>query len=234
MVRDYYQTQFLDPDRERYANDLDLYEQEILAQKNESFYTPEGYRAIKQILLSYPEEVDRGLKNERARVNLAAKAVAQALQGVAEAGISAEGWDDMVKPRAAYDDAAEELRAARQDYADKRKQLTLPLIQDALDAINAAHAAGIDFDALIDKYSTDKNEQNLQKGGYPVHPDSKNWPEDFIEAAMALKKPGDISGPVLTDLGIHILCYASDIPAGEHELTAEERETLNASALRYY
>ena len=51
---------------------------------------------------------------------------------------------------------------------------------------------------------------------------------------MALKKPGDISGPVLTDLGIHILCYASDIPAGEHELTAEERETLNASALRYY
>ncbi len=106
MIQDYYQTQFLDPDRERYENDLDLYEQEILAQKNESFYTPEGYRAVKQILLKYPEEVDRGLKNERARVNLAAKAVAQALQDVAEAGISAEGWDDMVKPRAAYDAAA--------------------------------------------------------------------------------------------------------------------------------
>ena len=38
----------------------------------------------------------------------------------------------------------------------------------------------------------------------------------------------------MTDLGIHILYYASDIPAGEHELTAEERETLNASALVYY
>ena len=33
MISEYYQTQFLDPDRERYENDLDLYEQEILAQK---------------------------------------------------------------------------------------------------------------------------------------------------------------------------------------------------------
>lgn len=140
----------------------------------------------------------------------------------------------MVKPRAAYDAAAEELRLARQDYADKRKKLTLPLIQDTVDAINVAHAAGIDFDSLINKYSTDKNEQNLEKGGYPVHPDSKNWPEDFIKAVVALKVPGELSEPVLTDMGIHILYYASDIPAGEHELTPEERETLNASALHYY
>ena len=53
-------------------------------------------------------------------------------------------------------------------------------------------------------------------------------------AVKALQKPGDISDHVLTVLGIHILYYASDIPAGAHELTAEERETLNASALYYY
>ena len=234
MISEYYQTRFLDPDRERYENDLDLYEQEILAQKNESFYTPAGYRAIQQILLSYPEEVDKRLKNEQARVNLAAKAVAQAFQGVAEAGISAESWDDMVEPRAAYDAAAEELHEAQQEYADKRRKLTLPLIEDTVGEIKAAHAAGIDFVSLINKYSTDKNEQNFEKGGYPVHPDSKNWPEDFLNAVKALQKPGDISDPVLTDLGIHILYYASDIPAGAHELTAEERETLNASALYYY
>ena len=234
MVREYYQTQFLDPDRERYENDLDLYEREILAQKNESFYTPEGYRAIRQILLAYPDEVDRGLKNERARVNLAARAVSQALQDVANAGITAEGWDDMLEPRAAYDAAAGELRAAQQAYAEKRRRLTLPLIEEKTKEIRAAHDAGIDFDSLIRKYSTDKSEQNTTGGGYPVHPDSKNWPEDFLRAAATLKKPGDISDPVLTDLGIHILCYASDIPAGEHELTPEERETLNASAINYY
>lgn len=234
MIEEYYQTQFLTPDRERYENDLDLYEQEILAQKNESFYTPEGYRAIQQILLSYPEEVEKGLKKERETVNRAGKATAEALQSLATAAAVAEGWDDMAEPRAAYDAALEALKAAQADFNEKRRQLARPLIQDTAQAIQAAHDAGIDFGTLIDKYSTDKSEQNTEKGGYPVHPDSKNWPEDFIEAAMALKAPGDISKPVFSDLGIHILCYASDIPAGEHELTADERETLNASALYYY
>ena len=234
MIREYYQSQFLEPDRERYENDLDLYEQEILAQKNESFYTPEGYRAIQQILLAYPDEVDRGLKNERARVNLAARAVSQALQDVANAGITAEGWDDMVEPRTAYDAAAGELRTAQQAYAEKRRRLTMPLIIEKTKEIRAAFDGGIDFDSLIRKYSTDKNEQNTTGGGYPVHLDSKNWPEDFLNAVATLQKPGDISDPVLTDMGIHILYYASDIPAGEHELTPEERESLNASAINYY
>ena len=35
-------------------------------------------------------------------------------------------------------------------------------------------------------------------------------------------------------MGIHILYYASDIPAGPHQLTDEERNALNASALYYY
>ena len=35
-------------------------------------------------------------------------------------------------------------------------------------------------------------------------------------------------------MGIHILYYASDIPAGPHRLTDEERNALNASALYYY
>ena len=94
--------------------------------------------------------------------------------------------------------------------------------------------AGIDFNSIINKYSTDKNGQNLDKGGYPVHPDSKNWPGEFLEAVGKLERSGDTSGPVLTDMGIHILYYASDIPEGAHELTAEERSALNASALYYY
>ena len=37
MIHEYYENQFLNPDKERYANDIDLYEREILAQQNESF-----------------------------------------------------------------------------------------------------------------------------------------------------------------------------------------------------
>lgn len=234
MVREYYQTQFLDPDRERYENDLDLYEREILASRNESFYTPEGYRAIKQILLDYPEAVAKGLKNETAHVNQAAQAVAAALQSLTAVVTTTDDWEELNEPRATYDAALTELTAAQASYTEKREKLAKPLIQNTVDEITAAFEAGIDFDSLIKKYSKDTSEQNLDKGGYPVHPDSPNWPEDFLLTAAALKKPGDISKPILTDLGIHILYYASDIPSGEHELTAEEQETLKASALYYY
>ena len=234
MVEKYYEAEFLLPDRQRYENDLDLYEQEILANHNEAFYTPAGYRAIQQVLLDYPDEVTRGLRNENAHVNEAARAVAEAVQKVTEAALSGDSWDDVAEPRAQYDEALEALKSAQQAYTDKRKALALPLVRETVDAINAEIDAGIDFNSIINKYSTDKNEQNLDKGGYPVHPDSKNWPGEFLEAVGKLEKPGDTSGPVLTDMGIHILYYASDIPEGPHELTAEERSALNASALYYY
>lgn len=234
MVEKYYEAEFLLPDRQRYENDLDLYEQEILANHNEAFYTPAGYRAIQQVLLDYPDEVTRGLRNENAHVNEAARAVAEAVQKVTEAALSGDSWDDVAEPRTEYDEALEVLKSAQQAYTDKRKALALPLVRETVDAINAEIDAGIDFNSIINKYSTDKNEQNLDKGGYPVHPDSKNWPGEFLEAVGKLEKPGDTSGPVLTDMGIHILYYASDIPEGAHELTAEERSALNASALYYY
>lgn len=234
MVEKYYEAQFLLPDRQRYENDLDLYEQEVLANNNEAFYTPAGYRAIQQVLLDYPDEVTRGLRNENAHVNEAARAVAEAVQKVTEAALSGDSWDDVAEPRAQYDEALEALKSAQQAYTDKRKALALPLVRETVEAINAEIDAGIDFNTIINKYSTDKNEQNLDKGGYPVHPDSKNWPGEFLEAVGKLEKPGDTSGPVLTDMGIHILYYASDIPEGAHELTAEERSALNASALYYY
>lgn len=234
MIREYYEEQFLNPDRERYENDIDLYEREILAQQNESFYTPAGYRAIQQILLEYPDEVNKGLAQEKVQFTQAAQAVASALQPLADAAATAQDWDDISEECASYAEAVKALEAVQKAVVDKREALTMPLIQARVDEINAAFEAGIDFTSLIKKYSADTNAQNTEKGGYPVHPDSKNWPAEFLHAATALEKPGDISEPVLTDLGVHILYYASDIPEGAHELTGEEQETLNTSALNYY
>lgn len=75
---------------------------------------------------------------------------------------------------------------------------------------------------------------NLSRNGYLFHPDSSTWPEAFKEAAQKLEKPGDISKPVYSETGVHILCYEGEAPAGDHVLTDEEREQLNASALQYY
>ena len=52
--------------------------------------------------------------------------------------------------------------------------------------------------------------------------------------AAALVKPGDISAPVVTEQGVHIICYVGDAPAGAHVLTEDEKQLLNAAALRYY
>ena len=231
MVREFYETQFLNPDRERYENDIDLYEQEILALRNESFYTPAGYRAIQQILIEYPDEVNKGLAKEKMQFAQAAQAVASALQPLANAAATAQGWDDISEACANYAEAAKALEAVRKAVVEKREALTMPLIQARVDEIREQFEAGIDFTSLIDRYSADTNAQNTEKGGYPVHPDSKNWPAEFLEAAKALQKPGDISGPVLTDLGVHILYYASDIPEGEHELTGEEQQRLGPELL---
>ena len=106
QVDAYYEEQFVGPDREDYEGNVAKYDQEILMNNNEAFYTPEGYRYIRQIVLEIPEAALKAAKTE--------------------------------------------------------------------------------------------------------------------------------SEPFVTEQGIHILCYAGDVPAGEHVLTDEERELLNAAALRYY
>ena len=106
-------------------------------------------------------------------------------------------------------------------------------MQGTVDEITERYEAGIDFQSLIAKYSADTSERNAAGTGYPLHAQSEGWPEDFIKAGMALEKPGDISAPVLTEKGIHILYYAGDVPAGDHVLTDDEKELLKQSALYY-
>ena len=158
QLDEYYETQLVAPDRERYSGNIPLYEQEILAANNASFYTPEGYRNIRQILLEYPEEVETALKPFRARAEEAAKEVGEAYIALADAAAKAEDWSELDAPRAEYDEAAEGLRQAADALADERKKLTMPLIRDTLDAIDERLDAGIDFGALITKYSADVSE----------------------------------------------------------------------------
>ena len=234
QLDEYYETQFLAPDRERYAKDIAAYEREILAGDNESFYTPEGYRYVRQILLEYPEAVESALKPEKAKVETAGKAGSEAVAKLTQVATSAEDGSEVDEPRAAYDAAMAQLETANRAYADRRREVTMPLIQDTLDAIDERLAAGIDFVSLISKYSADVTERNVTGAGYPIHPESTGWPTEFLEAAMALEKPGDVSEPVLTEKGVHILYYGGDIPAGDHVLTEDERELLKESALYHY
>lgn len=186
-------------------------------------------------MLDIPQAALDAAASENVRLKRAAQAMTTALQNLTLAATEASDWsDDLAAAKADYDEASKALQEAQRDYQTALKAATLPLIQEQVDEIKEQYAAGIDFKSLVNRYSTDKTERNLSGDGYLFHPDSQQWPEDFKAAAAALVKPGDISDPVVTEQGVHIICYVGDAPAGAHVLTEDEKQLLNAAALRYY
>ena len=235
QVDAYYEEQFVAPDREAYEGNIDRFDQEILMNNNEAFYIPEGYRYIRQIVLEIPQAAMDAVASEKVRFNRAAQAMTTALQNLTMAATEASDWsDDLAAAKTGYDEASKALQEAQSDYQAALKAATLPLMQEQVDEIREQYAAGIDFKSLVNRYSIDKTERNISGEGYLFHPDSQQWPEDFKNAAAALSAPGDISDPVVTEQGVHIICYEGDVPAGEHVFTDDEKQLLNAAALRYY
>ena len=234
QVDDYYDEQFVAPDREAYEGNIARYDREILMNNNESFYTPSGYRALRQIVLAIPEEAREAVREDYVALNRDTRAMSSALQDLTMAAIEADSWEDMREAKAVYTETAESLAESQNRYTASLEAAALPLVQDTVDEIMKQLESGVDFPALIGRYSTDKTDRNMTGEGYPFHPDSEAWPERFIQMANTLAAPGDVSAPFVTEEGIHILYYDSDLPSGAHVLTEEERRMLNAAALRYY
>ena len=221
----YLQETFVGPDREAYEFDIPRYEREILETGNESFFTPAGYRVIRQILLPYPQSVISEINALQPAIEENAAALEAAYSAAAEAVISG---GDAEAARAEYlkqSDAYAELLGRVADL----EQSALPLVKDTTDEIASRYASGESFDSLIRVYG---KEAGADAGAERLfHPDSENWAGVFSRAVSALKKPGDITEPFVTELGIHIVLYQADFPSGVHELTEEERAALEASAL---
>ena len=98
------------------------------------------------------------------------------------------------------------------------------------DAIYQALQSGESFESQMRLYSYD-TAVAPEDAGYLLHADSVLWDESFLEAALALEQPGDVSEPVVTAAGIHIILYAGDEPAGPLALTQEQQELLEQVAL---
>jgi len=73
--------------------------------------------------------------------------------------------------------------------------------------------------------------------GYILYADSMSWVLPFRDGAMALEKPGDISQPVRTSYGLHIIRYEYDVVSGPvpfEEVQEALREELNETKLNDY
>lgn len=228
-VDDFYMENYVEPDREKYENDIDLYDSEIALTNSEAFFVPEGFRYIKQIVLPLPDGFEDQLKPYERRVKNRLQDAQTVYLELADAAAEAETMEEFAEQKAAYKAAREKMEEARQAYLAKLKE-AVPQVQDTVDTIRQATEAGIRFEDSIKKYSIDQ--QYVEGNGFQFHPNSKRWPEPFGEAIAAMEKPGDLSEPVASDDGVHIFCYMGDVPAGVHTLTDEERAALEQSALR--
>lgn len=86
------------------------------------------------------------------------------------------------------------------------------------EAIVAELNAGADFDALIEKYGEDEamEYEPVKTVGYTVSATSVNqFSDDFIEGCMMLENVGDVSVPIHSVGGVHIIKYVGDATPGE-------------------
>ncbi len=214
-----YYNALVEEDKAAYENNAAAYEQaqymnQMYAMYGMSdyvtplYYKPAGYRLVTHILLEADEELLTAYTDLQAAYE--------------EQQLTLEEGGELTEEAI----TAEEIENAR--------LAILANVQPKVDEINQKLADGASFADLIPEYTTDPgmNTADAIAAGYEVHMDSANWVIPFRDQAFTVDNIGDVTAPVVTDYGVHILQYVADVPGGPVELTDEMRaaflETLKA------
>ena len=182
-------------------------------------WMPEGYRTVKHILVIPDESVLTPYQEAKSELDT----MQSELDSLNEQLLAATD-DDPAEGEEAADPAALETQIAAQEAAIAAAEEELSILADAcfadvqatLDEIRARLDAGEDFQTLIDEYGEDPGMQSKPTAtvGYYVSADSTTWDTAFRDAAMLLSNVGDVSEPVLSMSGVHIIRYESDVTPG--------------------
>lgn len=184
-------------------------------------FMPEGYRGVSHILLKVDEELLTAWEELAERY-----AEQQNAEAANETQTGDETSETTEEPEATEEPVTEEM-------VEAAKQAILDSVKDKIDEITAKLESGADFEDLITEYGTDPGMQDeeTRKNGYAVHADSIMFDQDFQEGAMKLAAIGDISEPIVTAFGVHILKYMRDIPGGAFKMSDEMKEEIRATIL---
>ena len=206
------------------------------------FYTPEGYRGVKHILVSLTDEDQAQISALNSTLTTAQNTLTSAQgqldnlneedtseydeESLAALGEQIAALEEQVAQATA---TIEETQAALDEATEAAFAAVLPRAEEAL----AKAQAGEDFDALIAEYGEDPGMESepASTQGYLICDGLTLYVTEFQDAAMALANVGDISDLVRTSYGYHILKYEMDIPSGAVEFTDEIAETLRAELL---
>lgn len=237
-IETYYQENYVQPDEETYANDIYNYELSRDYYGTQIYFVPEGYRNVSHILLTTPEDIaaeleacEEEIAAAQEQVDLFAQELG-ALEVQPEEGTEAAEQDDRRSAeeiQVDLDAANAALDALNEEYAQIEEKV-IPALQEKIDEIYAKLEAGESFESLIEAYGEDPGmAQNAE--GYQVHAESFVWDPDFRDGAMALKAVGDVSDPVQSSFGVHIIKYLSDVPSGPVALEGDLYDSVSNAAL---
>ena len=202
-----------------YANNLPGYGSDV-NNGGAPYYAPAGYRFVKHVLVQFTEEDTTAIAEAQTALTDAQTALAEAAEDADKDALSAA----VAEAEAALTAATEAAKAN---------------IKEKVDSIYAAATAeGADFAALVAEYSEDPG---MPETGYAICEGFTDFVQSFTDAAMALENVGDVSEPVESTYGFHILQYSADIAEGavalesvhdalqEELLTAKQDEAYNAA-----
>ena len=200
------------------------------------YYVPAGYRYVKHILIEFTDEDSQAISDLESQISEKQTELTTAETSLADLGEDASADDEATAQNRVT--LSETVEARTAEIADLETQLAdakeaaYAAIQPTVDEVLEKIAAGEDFDALIEQYGQDPGMETspAKENGYPVTADSTNWVTEFRDAAMALENVGDVSEPVRSEYGIHIIKYVSDAAEGEVGLDAV-REALESEVL---
>lgn len=193
------------------------------------YYRPAGYRNVRNLVISLPEDVQTTVKDLSGQLYMATYYKYMYDYQLTNGG----EMDDATKQEytgksAEYQTQMDDLQAQMDAAAAAGREQ----IQAKADEVLAlCKAEGADFDALMAEYNGDTATGTLVEVGYPVCADSTGYVEAFTQGAMALEKVGDVSDLIATSYGYHILQYASDVTEGAVELDDALRAAIESDLL---
>ena len=205
------------------------------------YYTPAGVRRVKQILIKFKDEDQTAIDEAKTRVTDANTAVttAEAKVTAAQSTLEIDGIDEETKSQATADlesankeleEANKALEEANQAVTDATNKAFENITADADEVLASVKAEGADWQAIMDEKNQDPGMKNNEKG-YAVAAGMTNFDSAFVDAAMALAKPGDISDKVKgTSYGYYIIRYDSDEAEGPVNLD-DVKETISSALL---
>ena len=204
------------------------------------YYTPAGVRRVKQILTKFKDEDQTAIddaKKAQTDANTAVTA-ANAKVSAAQETLDTEGITEEIKTEAEADlkAANEELEKANTDLDAANKAVedatnkAFENIAADADEILKQLKDGADWQTLMDEKNQDPGMKSNEKG-YAVATGMTGFDSAFVDAAMALAKPGDVSDKIKgSSYGYYIIRYDSDEAEGAVSLD-DVKETISSALL---